>query len=111
MAGTLTVTGLERLDREAAALLYRAAQEALRNVVAHAGATQVNVMVSASAGGADLEIRDNGRGFTADEVIERQRAGHVGLAMLRSLVEDAGAELRLSSEPTGTRVRVRMSSR
>ena len=110
VAGTLTATGLERLDRDASALLYRAAQEALRNVAAHSGATQVDVVVSASGGGAELDISDNGRGFTADEVIARQREGHVGLAMLRSLVEDGGAELTLSSEPTGTRVRVRLTS-
>jgi len=106
IATTLTTSGLDGLDRDAAALLYRAAQEALRNVGAHAGATMVEVVVAASPGGAELEVRDNGKGFNADEVIERQRHGHVGLAMLRSLVEDAGAELRLSSEPTGTRIRV-----
>lgn len=105
---TLTANGLEGLDRGSAALIYRAAQEALRNAAAHAGATRVDVVVTCSAAGADLEVRDNGGGFTAEEVLDRQREGHVGLAMLRSLVEDAGAELSLSSEPTGTRIRVRM---
>lgn len=106
----ITTTGLDNIGRDTAALLYRAAQEALRNVGAHAGATRVKVMVAASDGEAYLDVEDNGKGFTADEVIERQRDGHVGLAMLRSLVEDAGAELRLASEPTGTRIRVRITT-
>jgi two-component system NarL family sensor kinase len=107
---SLRASGLNELGREPAALLYRAAQEALRNVAAHAGATEVDVAVSAAGDSAELEVRDNGRGFTADEVLDRQREGHVGLAMLRSLVEDAGAELRVRSASTGTRIGVRIKS-
>jgi signal transduction histidine kinase len=108
---SLTADDLDHLGRDEAALLYRAAQEALRNVAAHAGATRVVVTVSAGAGGAELEVVDNGRGFTADEVIQRQRDGHVGLAMLRGLVEDGGGELGISSEPAGgTRIRVRINA-
>jgi signal transduction histidine kinase len=96
---SLKAGGLEPVDRKAAAVLYRAAQEAIRNASAHAGATQVDVTASAASGAATLEVRDNGRGFTADEVLERQRDGHVGLALLRSLVEDAGGVLSVSSQP------------
>jgi len=51
-------------------------------------------------GTATLAVHDDGRGFTAEQVIERQRQGHVGLAMLRSLIEDAGGELAISSRPS-----------
>jgi signal transduction histidine kinase len=108
---SLTATGLDGLDRAEAALIYRAAQEALRNVAAHAGATKVEVVVTSEGETALLAVTDNGKGFTADDVLERQRDGHVGLAMLRSLVEDAGGELTLSSEPSGTRVGVKISRR
>ena len=109
IATSLTASGLDSLDRDVAALLYRVAQEAVRNVGAHSGASTADVVVSAYEGGAELQVRDDGRGFTADEVIDRQREGHVGLAMLRSLVEDSGAELRVSSQPSGTQVSVRVT--
>ncbi len=91
ISASLATDGVESVNAEVATLFYRAAQEAIRNAAAHAGASHIDVRVSAGAGGAQLEVSDDGRGFTAEEVIERQRQGHVGLAMLRSLVEDAGA--------------------
>jgi signal transduction histidine kinase len=96
---TLSTEGLAAVDAEAAAVLYRAAQEAIRNAIAHSGASHIDVQVSVADGVARLLVRDDGRGFTADEVIERQHQGHVGLAMLRSLVEDAGGELAITSRP------------
>ncbi|MEA2681780.1 MAG: two-component system, NarL family, sensor kinase [Chloroflexota bacterium] len=109
IASSLRADELDRLDTGTSALLFRAAQEAIRNAVAHAEATSIEVVVAASSNGAELEVADNGRGFTADEVIQRQREGHVGLAMLKGLVEDAGGELSVASDPSsGTRVRVRI---
>jgi signal transduction histidine kinase len=97
---TLITDGLADVDAELGALLYRAAQESIRNATAHAGASQIEVRVSVVDGVATLAVHDDGRGFTAEQVIERQRQGHVGLAMLRSLVEDAGGELAISSRPS-----------
>jgi len=96
---SLRVTGVEHVDRPSAALLYRASQEAIRNAAAHAGAGRVEVELVASKGAVSLTVKDDGRGFTADEVLARQREGHVGLAMLRTLVEDGGGELSVHSEP------------
>jgi two-component system, NarL family, sensor kinase len=102
-------SGLERVDRRTASVLYRVAQEAIRNAAAHAAPARVEVTVDAAGGQASLEVRDDGRGFTADEVIGRRREGHVGIAMLRSLVEDAGGTVSVSSRPgAGTSIRVRL---
>ena len=46
----LSVVGLEHIDQAQEALVYRAAQEALRNVVDHAQATRASVTVSRRAG-------------------------------------------------------------
>ncbi|HEV1997400.1 MAG TPA: ATP-binding protein [Candidatus Dormibacteraeota bacterium] len=109
MATSLDAEGLGTLDPDPARLLYRAAQEAIRNAGAHAGATHVDVVARAASGGAVLQVRDDGRGFSAEEVIRRQREGHVGLAMLRTLVEDGGGELAVSSQPGGgTSIEVRI---
>ncbi|MDQ3733103.1 MAG: sensor histidine kinase [Actinomycetota bacterium] len=78
-------------------LLYRAAQEALRNVVAHADASSVEVSLAATATSTVLEIADNGRGLDGDAVPERP--GHVGLRALAGLAEDMGATLSVRSAP------------
>jgi signal transduction histidine kinase len=109
---TLVTDGLADVDAELGVLLYRAAQESIRNAAAHAGASQIDVRVSVVDGTATLAVHDDGRGFTAEQVIERQREGHVGLAMLRSLVEDAGGELAISSRPSeGSELRVTVDVR
>ncbi len=106
---SLDVSGIDSIGREQTALLYRAAQEAVRNAAAHSGATRVEVTARAEDGEAVLRIHDDGRGFTAEEVIGRRREGHVGLEMLKSLVEDGGGELLVSSTPeAGSTIEVRV---
>ena len=107
----LECAGLEDLGGESAALLHRAAHEALRNVLAHAGAKHVAIEVDVASGGTVLRVSDDGQGFTVDDVLARQREGHVGLALLRGLVEDGGGELRVSSRPgEGTTIEVRLGA-
>jgi two-component system, NarL family, sensor kinase len=68
----LEVSGAEALSREREALVYRVAQEALRNVVAHAGAvSSVSVRLDVAEGAVRLEIADDGAGF--DDAARRQR--------------------------------------
>ena len=57
--------GDRRYEPEFEAAVYRLVQEALNNVVKHAGASRVLVSVTDSEGDAcvDVEIRDDGRGF------------------------------------------------
>lgn len=95
------------LSEEAEALLYRVAQEALRNVTAHAQAQHAEVTVAASGSMVTLLVSDDGVGFTADEVLERARGGHLGLGLVADLVREHGGRLDVSSTPGhGTAVRV-----
>ncbi len=88
-------------------LLFRVAQEALRNAGKHAGASRVAVRLHNRGDHVSLEIDDNGRGFSAEDLESRRRDGHVGLSLLRDLVADAGGSLRVESEPgEGTRIAV-----
>jgi two-component system NarL family sensor kinase len=89
------------LRPELETLFYRCAQEALRNVVRHSGATHVLVSVHADGQSARLVVEDDGRGF--DGGVEE---GHLGLRLLADLAHEAGGELELESSPAGTRVRV-----
>lgn len=85
----------------AARLLYRAAQEGVRNVLAHAAATRVGLVVRSDAGETCLEVHDDGAGFDAATAAERAADGHVGLVVLRGLVSDAGGSMAIDSTPGG----------
>ncbi len=113
-ATRLTV-GVDRddLEPERAAVLYRVAQEALRNVAAHARATQVRVTVDRLEGGrVALVVDDDGVGFSTDQVQRRATEGHVGLRALAGLVAEFDGELDVRSQPgSGTRLRVELPLR
>jgi signal transduction histidine kinase len=95
------------VDAESAALVYRATQEALRNVVTHSAATHVRVALGIADGSVRLVVDDDGRGFSTDTLDERAAGGHVGLRSLAGLVADLGGELAVRSAPgEGTRVEV-----
>jgi two-component system NarL family sensor kinase len=88
-------------------LLYRAVQEALRNVERHAAASTANVALHDDGAGVTLVIEDDGRGMTGDDLREQHAAGHMGLALLAEGVSARGGSLSIESEPgSGTRVSV-----
>ena len=90
---------------ETAGLVYRVVQEAIRNVLRHSAASAVRVEIGLVAKGVDVSIDDNGRGFTAEDVADRSRDGHVGLRALGGLLADVGGSFDVLSDPaTGTRV-------
>jgi len=92
------------LDQGEARLVFRVAQEAVRNVVQHARAKHVTVEILDGSRGRRLAVSDDGRGFDPATAIVRQD-GHVGLRLLQSLAADSGAELVVDSAPgKGSRV-------
>lgn len=108
----LRVEGDDRLDPDTQALVYRVAQEAVRNVIAYADASSVSVEVGVRDSTARLLVADDGRGF-APETRERRRAeGHLGLSLVEELVQQAGGSLTVDSrEGAGTRVRLEVPLR
>jgi signal transduction histidine kinase len=108
----LRVDGAERLDPDTQALVYRVAQEAVRNVVAYADASAVSVDVDVADSTARLVVADDGRGF-GPETRERRRAeGHLGLSLVEELAQQAGGSLAVDSgEGEGTRVRLEVPLR
>jgi two-component system, NarL family, sensor kinase len=88
-------------------LVYRAVQEALRNVDRHAAARTASVALREDGAAVTLVVEDDGRGMTGDNLREQHAAGHMGLALLADGVAARGGSLSIESEPgTGTRVRV-----
>jgi len=103
----LEMGGAGELAPEVEALFFRATQEALRNVMKHAGAKHVDVEVERTNGRAALIVRDDGRGFDPSMRPE----GHFGLRILRDLAREAGGDLTLESAPTlGTTLRVEVEA-
>ena len=80
-------------------LLFRAANEALRNVERHAAAAHVTVRVDEPDGKVRLEVSDDGAGFESSELERRRAEGHVGLALLEELAERAGGSVSIVSTP------------
>lgn len=109
LAGDASTNGLDvrvnapdlprSLPRPVAALLYRAAREALRNVERHAGASGAIVSAGAGRSSAWVSIVDDGAGFDPDILDARAAEGHLGLRGLQGVVRDAGGLLRVESQP------------
>lgn len=84
------------LPREQGVLLYRIAQELLRNVVKHAGAASVHVRLGRLDGGAVLVVEDDGRGFAAPAPRSGATAsGGFGLFSIRERLRDVGGAIRI----------------
>ena len=115
LAATLEVRGLEvtvdvadvdDLDETTETLVYRVAQEAVRNIVRHAHASAVTLSVArsgtpSSARSGDLlvlRVLDDGRGFDANTCAARSR-GSVGLELLSAVVTSQGGTLRVDASP------------
>ena len=80
------------------ALIYRVAQEAVRNIVRHAQATNASVTVTATATGSQLSVVDDGLGF--DDALPRATAdAHFGLVMAGEFAAELGGELLVTSRP------------
>jgi ligand-binding sensor domain-containing protein/signal transduction histidine kinase len=88
----------------------RVAQEAIHNVKKHAGARHLFVQLEYGPEQIALEVRDDGRGFTASEEME-STPGHYGLTGMRERATAIGGTLEVTSEPgIGTTVRLRVAA-
>jgi signal transduction histidine kinase len=74
------------LGSELEVALYRIAQEALNNVVKHAQASRVEVLIEARAGDLVLIIEDDGVGFKPEEMAGRG-LGLLGISERASIVQ------------------------
>jgi signal transduction histidine kinase len=84
---------------------YRVAQEALENVVQHAGAKQVRVELEKNDRGMTLTVADDGGGFDTEREASEQQLGLQGMYERAELI---GAKLEVTSAmEEGTLVRLR----
>jgi len=91
---------VRRLPPEVDLVVFRVAQEALRNVWKHSGAKKVRVTLEFGDGKATLTVKDEGRGFEMPEKIDDlTMAGKLGLAGMQERAQLIGGNLKLQSAP------------
>jgi len=102
---TMHISGLgERLPSYIETAVFRIVQEALTNILKHAGATRATVEVANGNGRMELVISDDGRGFDPSAVTTH-REGGMGLLGMRERAELLGGTLTIQSTPgAGTRL-------
>ncbi|HMV83147.1 MAG TPA: two-component regulator propeller domain-containing protein [Blastocatellia bacterium] len=103
---------LDRVDgllaKESENNLFRIVQESLNNISKHAAATRVSVSLTRGAGGVELTVTDNGRGFAPEASIANTHARHgFGLRGIRERARLLGGQVLIESAPgQGATVRV-----
>jgi signal transduction histidine kinase len=103
----LRVTGDAVIDNPLKLELYHLACEALNNVLKHAGARSVSVLLTLSPDNLVLEVNDDGKGF---DLQAGRASGGLGLAGMEQRAHRVGGELCLQSAPgRGTKVSFRAS--
>jgi PAS domain S-box-containing protein len=91
-------TGIEgeRMPSPVESTLYRVVQEALTNVLRHATAHRVSLVLQRTPIGVTAVIEDDGRGFDADSA---EAGGRLGLLGMRERLELVGGKLTVESVP------------
>jgi signal transduction histidine kinase len=86
----------ERLPRDVALCLFRVAQEGLRNIARHAGASRAQVRLQRLGGGLQLTVEDDGSGFDPAQQRGRTSLGHAGMQQRIKLL---GGKIDIASRP------------
>jgi signal transduction histidine kinase len=82
----LSLTTLTAIDGVIATAIYRIVQEALTNVARHSNASRVELRLRERSGELLLEVRDDGRGVTAEEISDPMSLGLIGIRERADLV-------------------------
>jgi PAS domain S-box-containing protein len=94
------------LGNQESTALFRIVQEALTNILRHAQATRVEVVLSVKDGMLDLTVADNGRGITEADRLSRKSLGLLGMQERAHLI---GGQWEITGRPgAGTTLQVRV---
>ncbi|MCD6068400.1 MAG: hypothetical protein K0S33_3226 [Bacteroidetes bacterium] len=112
------VQGPSGLDKNQELVVFRIFQEISQNALRHSGAANLFIEINATAGNFEMEIRDDGRGFDAAELLRphgnagmpsSKRAS--GLLHILSRSEMAGLQCEITSSPgKGCRIKIKTST-
>ena len=89
-------------------MLLAIARELLTNAARHAKAEEVTVTLRKRDDALELEIADDGRGFSAGRREEALSEGHIGLASVHERVRSFNGSFSVESSSSGTRAVARI---
>jgi len=106
IAISLELTGEEKRFRPAVEItIFRLIQEALQNVRKHSMATQVLIRIEPSADKVRTTVKDNGRGFSVEQISVSNHPNSYGLVSMRERAELVNGTVEVKSSPgQGTEV-------
>jgi signal transduction histidine kinase len=94
------------LDEKCATALFRILQESLTNVIRHAKASKVEIVLNKEGGWLGMQISDNGIGLRQDQT---KRGQTFGLQGIDERIQMLGGELKIESTPgKGTSLTISM---
>jgi signal transduction histidine kinase len=100
-------TARPRLPSGIETALYRVVQEALRNATKHAFATRVDIRFEIGPEAARCMVKDDGRGFDLQAVLDRKGERGLGLIGMRERLSAVGGQFTIDSAPgRGTDLRI-----
>jgi two-component system sensor histidine kinase DegS len=103
---------VELLNNRARTTLFRVAQEALTNVVRHAGAQRVSVRIYRVPHAVRMEVQDDGKSFPAERLLVAGVSRRLGLLGMRERVAMLNGRFTIHSAPgKGTLVRAEIPFR
>ena len=86
-------------------IFYRVVQEALTNIIKHAGARNVDIHIRYKNGKVYLTVQDDGKGFDLKETGKARKG--LGLSLMKERAHLAGGNLQIrSSSGGGTQIRL-----
>jgi two-component system, NarL family, sensor kinase len=101
---SMHTNGSHPVPRDTALILYRIAQEALRNAVKHSGVKEADVELTVTGEHVVMAVSDKGRGFVTDDTARKRGLGLLSMAERARL---ADGRVDFASEPgNGTTIRV-----
>jgi signal transduction histidine kinase len=95
---------IETLTPDIEQSIYRIAQEAIANVINHAGAKNIKLEMTQSDGKITLLVQDDGVGFDPEKV---NKTSQFGLTGMKERAQLCGGELFVASQPgSGTTIKL-----
>jgi len=90
---------VEELIGERRTVLFRVAQEALTNIARHAHANEVEVSIQKLDAAIRVIIKDDGKGFPAERLLQARKRKRLGLLGMSERLEMIGGTLIVESVP------------
>lgn len=99
---TVTTAGnSRRLPPSVEDASFRIGREAIVNVVRHAEASRIEIHLEFRASTFYLEVQDDGRGVSPNEMAEARKRGHFGLSGIESRASNLGGRCEVRPRPGG----------